>query len=216
MSQQRWEELKAKGFVNLVGNERKEYSTLKQVFGETEPTTQSEEVTVSKASLEGLLSRVQQLEEERRVQAMGISQPGDWEEVGEVVEPVRDATLRTLEGSYLIDWKFARRQFNTDTREMDQWFNIKLIDDNLAETEQQITLSDFAKLDRSMVKILSSEKKHIQRKVGVTRAKIVDYERWQTRVGKEVPLIIRGLVMTCEVQLPGGKIIKLNADRLNQ
>jgi len=202
----RFEELKAKGYKNLNGPEREEYSQYKAdsdamqtdedkaseqlntqdekpvvTDGVTDPST----VVVERGMLENLIARLDQLEKSNRSleATAGLSSVGQWQE-SKTVERKHTATLRKYRSSsekpfmFAIDWKHLMDRYDEVKKELQQIYKIKFIVEGTNEIiELNMTLSDFVKIvDREVVTIVERTVKPQEMTVGFVREKNVEFK----------------------------------------
>lgn len=224
----RFNELKQKGWKNLNGLERQEFQTLSAVFKDNPPVLENyspdpvkqnkdEDVVLKRSELSKILDRLNHLE--RGVNKEGGSVVGshnaEWEEI-DTKPRTRTATVRILDGKYLVDWHFERRQFNEKIREMEDIYKITLFAPDKKTTETvEFVWRGLPKLQREEVTILETKVKALRKVVGKTRTAIVDYDNYRTRSGDQVDMEVRALKRTMVIQFKDGNTYELDESRLN-
>lgn len=205
---------------NLVNKdaEKKDETSKNEVVEKKKKKT----VEVDQGLLDGLMERIKVLEESNKNLQEDSEERADWQEV-EAFQGQKIARLPiTPEGKYIVRITFNRIAFDPKTAQMvemwDAHYVEKVNSDATYWTEKkEITLSDYAKLDREEVVILDQETKTQRRKVGTTiPVKKIDYENFRTEYADhEVPLILQRIKVTCKVKLRDGSIISLDSSQLN-
>lgn len=173
-----------------------------------------ETVEISKIQLDGIVSRLEELEKEKKQHESGNYPKDEWREV-EDEEAHRTATVRTEKGKYAIDWIFDRKVFNEKEKEMEFFYKITWLLPDGKNEETEMKLIDFAKLERVSVKIIDKDVKKIEKVVGKTPFAKVDYNNYKTDLGKKVDMKVIAYKTTFTVELPDKRTIKLPEGRLN-
>ncbi len=182
----------------------------------SEEKTKDTTVEIKKTQLDAIMSRLEALEKEKEDLLSGKAvESGEWREVKEF-SGKRTATLRTLNGNFLIDWKIDRKVWNEKKHEMEQICKLKWITEDLKELESEMSLSDLARVeDRVEVVLDSKESKVLEKSIGKTRKATVDYEDYKTTYGDLVATKVRVVNTFWTVILPNGKKVRIHESRLN-
>ena len=192
-----------------------EYKELKARNEESGTEVQSTEtVNISKEKLDGILSRLSELEGEKN--KMRSSGGVEWEIVKEDEEH-KTATLRCLDGKYCLGLQHKRTEFNERTREKDMVYEINwLLPDNTYEKTEMV-LTEFAStVPRKEVKLLEKKVETMRRKTGRTLKIEPDYANYKNRIVGEVPTYETMDHIVYTVLLEDGRKLDLAADKLNQ
>lgn len=231
--QKRFEELKAKkAWMNP--DLRDEYNTLKAEFGVPAGSTEKPDPRVAQlekelAELKGLLLSRPELPPQRT--------EGGWKKIEDSKEPVREATLRLYradsddEYGYIIDWRFHKKVFNDEIRDYEDEYKLTVLYADNTTKDVVMSLKDWTDIQAiETVKIIEMKKeleeKHQGRKLskvtvpavqnGYTHSAMPEHVAPKYEGSEQVPLMESRHNITCKVELADGRIIDINADRLNQ
>lgn len=224
----RLEELKQKikengGYFSLTADEKEEYKKLKaesepqlaQLSLQAETTQKEDTVTISKAAFDEILARVARLEGNPNT-AINKQTNTDWQPDGEEKRQFV-ATMRMLGEKFVVDWKRARKQLNPVTRDWEDIYSIKMMDNGGEIEEGEITLSNFAKLPSQQVKIIDIKSVPGKQVFGKVQETIHDYDSYgkKSRPGSTVDNVVRSLKRTFIVDFGNGIIRELEERQLN-
>ena len=172
---------------NMIGAEQDDEPS-EQVRVEPEPPAEPETVEVRKSELDGILSRLNELEQGKKDRTSGLYD-GKWQEV-EKDDKVMTSTLRVVDGKYAVDWWHLETKFNEKTREKDLIYIIKWLMPDDSYEESEMLLTDFVRTPRQEVKLIHKDTTKLRQVVGKTRRKEVDYANYRTVPKEEVDMVV--------------------------
>ncbi len=216
----RLEDLKQKakkggGFFSLPKEEQDEYQALKGT---------AEMVEIKKDELDGIIARLGKLEQEAKSgqkNAGLFTEDNEWRELEED-QKVYTATIRKWRKTasdpflYTIGWQYDRDEFNEKTREKEQWYKFKFLNEKDEEVEAEMPILNFVKsAEREKVDIVEKKVKKLSKVVDYTHAVKVDYAKYKSEAGGKVPMTVTMEEVKCVVKLEDGRVIELSDKFLN-
>jgi len=241
---QRYEELKSTGFVNLKGEERTEYSQLKELYeaqGEEQPKNDDNTIIkLTKADLRALVTELtnEQLKEFQNEKG-GLERKifgNKWLEWTPEVQQNKTATFRLYqedsekEVGLIVDRWFFKNVFNEETRKTDKpIYKITLLYADGKTAEAEISLEELAKIENwEKVEVIEWNRKKVFKDFGEVLVTKQDKDGTYLyshptgsssmiaqKTAESVPLRVFRDVGTCKCKRQSGQIFEVSIDRLN-
>ena len=213
----------AGGYFKLSKEDQAEYKALKDATDTQVPQSGDDSVTLPKSQLDGLLARLDRLEAENKQMSTSKLKQGEneWEEDIEEYSGKRKATMRTLNGKYLIDWRHDPHQgigkiiFNDNTRETEHIYQITLLDADGNITTEDFSWKNLPKLPKEEVLILDKKIQRFKKKTGMARKKKTDWAEYRSEELGSVPMYVKEEKISYTIELPDKRKIELDSSRLN-
>lgn len=246
---EKFEKLKKKvaksGYVSLDGEERKEYSKLKQELSESSPTPQDESqpkpaeqtITMTPAELEALMQRTINNHEKSKGgdKPMPEANYNEWAEVGEEKKPNRTATLRLYQKDTRSPWgviirsDYLKTVFNEETRKMDKaLYEVEVLYDDNKTDVFEIDDNEFIKLNqREVVELIETDRKRLRKVSGTVGVPAKDKDGYPVASANsggygsaqgyvgEVPLEDIKYNEFFTIKRPNGQTVKIHSKHLN-
>lgn len=235
---QRFQELKEKGFVNLLGEEKKEYQTLLALEKGTKEEKKT--ITMTEDQLKSMIAS--EVAKYKETQAANDSEGmeealrfGKWIKNRQPKKANPVASLRVYrkdglsEPGIIIDWKFVKNVENPETKVKDvPVYQIEVLYDDDKHEKSEITLNEMVQLNEfEKVEIIKQDVEDQKMISGTGRrpytANGYSFSNpafWGTKsqvgAGEEFEYEVHRKDVMCTVKRPNGNILQLHSSRLNQ
>lgn len=225
MSSDRLAELKAKGWPNLNGSERKEMKALEGELGPVSENGSNETVTISKQELSSMVERLVQAQlgggelDDPTLSFLSITKQAAKKPI------IHTATLKRYRKDtdspvgHIVDWKHLRYDYDEKSRREDRdIYKITVRYEGGKTEEVEVPLEAWATItDKIKVKILKQDKEPYERFHGFVDRKFLTKDGYVTdrATGTQVRAVEILDVYTATVELPDGDVFKMPSDRLN-
>lgn len=240
---QRFQELKAKGFVKLSGEEKKEYQKLLALEkGEDEKagSVEAKTITMTEDQLKAMIASEVAKYKETQIanDSEGLEEAkrlGKWIKAQQPRKMNRTATMRLYredglsEPGLIVDWKFIKNIENVDTRKMDvPLYQITVLYDNGDRKNYEIELGKLAEInDPEIVEIIDQKVEAQTMKQGEGRRPYTEggysyanpaFFGTKAKVGAGEPFeyIVTRKDIVCTIKRSNGQVLTIHSDRLNQ
>lgn len=235
----RFDELKAIGFANLRGEERKEYQTLlaeesaklEQEYKAppipNDEGAQEQKITFTK---EGLMKMLDEIKKDA-IAGVVKDRDTEWQPFVPGANRKHTATIKTYQSDskspkkLVIDWKRLRTDQDPETRKRNlDIYEVILLDDSGKTESMEIQVKDFAMFnEHEVVEIVGMEERPMQMKQGEVKMSRVDRDDLgnelvmsDVKTDRKVPLIVKKDDPIATIKRPNGQLLKIKVNRLNQ
>ena len=234
----RYDELKAKGWVNLSKDEKEEYQSLK-------PADQ-EKMSVSKEDIQKMVDEAAEKKvEQLRIENAELKQHslslerqvglGDWQDVDTNKKRSHTAQFKLWRKDtdqawgLIVDWKHLRFDYDENSRKYDKdIYKVTLMDDQDNKSEVEMTIKELGEInEKETVQIIDMQKKVQVMSMGKVRRSPKTRDGYTLSPGVNLEGLIRPDggewvdqsvtrdLITCTVKRKNGQVFEINANRLN-